>query len=185
VRSIFLSETNSLSDGSHVEPVFKKSGAVHQMFLRTFLKQSSEELQNHYGALVFTGKSSMPRAFNTDEEVVSYVAKTRGAIGYVSASAATEGVKVLEVTDEPGRSDRRLLTRVEPEYPEVLRSLKITGTVRLAVTILPTGSVESVQLLGGNPILGEAATKAVRQWIYAPGPSRTRIQVTVQFENIH
>jgi ABC-type phosphate transport system substrate-binding protein len=29
--------------------------------------------------------------------MVAYVAKTKGAIGYVSASAATAGVKTLEV----------------------------------------------------------------------------------------
>lgn len=37
------------------------------------------------------------KAFNSDAEVIAYVTKTRGAIGYVSASAGTEGVKVLDL----------------------------------------------------------------------------------------
>ena len=89
----------------------------------------------------------MPKELKSDAEVVAYVARTTGAIGYVSGVAVTEGVKVLVVSD--GRSvERRLLTRVEPEYPETLQRLQIGGTVRLAVTIAPKGSVEKVVLLG-------------------------------------
>lgn len=79
--------------------------------------------------------------------------------------------------------ERRLLTRVEPEYPETLQRLQIGGIVRLAITISPKGSVEKVALLGGNPILAEAAIKGVRQWVYTPGPAQTTIEVTVPFES--
>ena len=39
----------------------------------------------------------MPKTVAVDAEVVAYVAKTKGAIGYVSAEASTTGVKVLDV----------------------------------------------------------------------------------------
>ncbi len=181
LRSVFLAERNSLKDGSHVEPVFERAGAAHEAFLREFLKESSESLQSRYGALVFTGKAAMPKFFNSDAEVLAHVAKTRGAIGYVSASASTVGVKVLEVVPEASRAERALLTRVEPEYPETLRQIGISGIVRIQVTISPQGSVEAVTLLGGNPILGESAMKAARQWIYAAAPARTTLIVTVPF----
>lgn len=182
LRSIFLAETNTLKDGSHVEPVFEREGPVHETFVRDFLKQTNASLRNHYGELVFTGKASMPKSFNSDAEVVAYIAITRGAIGYVSGSVATEGVKVLDVTFEGGKVERNLITRVEPEYPETLRQMHIGGRVRLEVTVSPRGSVESVQLLGGNPILGEAAMAAVKQWIYSPGPSASSMQVTIPFD---
>src|SRR5208282_1544783 len=172
LRSIFMADRNSLRDGSYVEPVFERAGAVHTTFLRDVLRESSESLQSHYGALVFTGKARMPRSFNSDAEVLAYVASTRGAIGYVSASAGTEGVKVLAVVSEGNLPERALLVRVEPEYPETLRQLRIGGTVRLRVTVSPQGHAESITLLGGNPILGEAAIRAVKQWVYAAGPSR-------------
>src|SRR5262249_3921408 len=35
--------------------------------------------------------------------------------------------------------------------------------------------------IGGNPILAEAAEKAVRQWIYSAWPSRTKTEVTIAF----
>jgi|SRR5580658_282950 TonB family protein len=182
LRSVFLAERNSLKDGSHVEPVFERAGAVHEAFLREFLKESSESLDSRYGALVFTGKAAMPKSFNSDAEVVAHVAETRGAIGYVSASSSTEGVKVLEVVPEGSRPARALLTQVEPEYPETLRQLGIGGIVRLQITISPQGSVEAVTLLGGNPILGEVAMKAVRHWIYAAAQARSTLIVTVPFD---
>jgi TonB family protein len=181
LRSIFLAERDSLRDGSHVEPVFERAGAVHETFLRDFLKESNESLQSRYGALVFTGKVAMPKSFDSDAEVLAHVAKTRGAIGYVSASASTEGVKVLEVVPETTRSGRALLTEVQPEYPETLRQLGISGIVRLKVVISPQGNVEDVSLLGGNPILGDSAMKAVHQWTYVAAPRKTTLIVTVPF----
>lgn len=181
LRSVFLAERNSLNDGTHVEPVFERAGAVNETFLRDFLKESNESLQSRYGALVFTGKVAMPKSFDSDAEVLAHVAKTRGAIGYVSASASTEGVKVLEVIPETTRSGRALLTQVQPEYPETLRQLGISGIVRLKVVISPKGNVEDVSLLGGNPILGDSAMKAVRQWTYVAAPRKTTLIVTVPF----
>jgi len=182
LKSVFLLQRRTLKDGSAVVPVLEKSGATHEAFLRQYLDRGSEEIHTYYQGLVFTGKGLMPKELNSDTEVVAYVARTRGAIGYVSGGASTEGVKVLVITE--GRStERTLLTRVEPEYPETLQRLQIGGVVRLSVTISPRGMVENVAVLGGNPILAEAATKAVKQWVYTPGPSQTTIEVTVPFDS--
>ena len=64
------------------------------------------------------------------------------------------------VVSDGHSAERRLLTRVEPEYPETLEQLQIGGTVRLAVTISSRGTVRKVALLGGNPIPAEAARKS-------------------------
>ncbi|HUA21139.1 MAG TPA: hypothetical protein VMU80_27040 [Bryobacteraceae bacterium] len=97
LKSVFLSTKTSLSDGSHVEPVLLKSGAAHEAFLKEYVGKTGNALENYYRAMVFTGKGSMPKTLASDAEVVEYVAKTKGAIGYVSADANTDGVKVLEV----------------------------------------------------------------------------------------
>lgn len=54
------------------------------------------------------------------------------------------------------KAERKLVTRVEPDYPPVLRMRQIGGTVRLEITINPTGNVESTKVLGGNAILAES-----------------------------
>ena len=97
LKGVFLEEKTSLADGSHVSPVLQKGGAAHEAFVKTYLGKTDDALQTYYRSLVFTGKGSMPKALGSDDEVVAYVAKTKGAIGYVSAGASAAGAKTLEV----------------------------------------------------------------------------------------
>ena len=180
LKSVFLGEKTSLN-GVHVEPVLEKEGAAHETFLREYLGRSPDELQNYYMTLVVTGRGSMPKVVNTDADVVDYVSKTRGAIGYVSSSASTPGVKTLSIEDD-NQAARKLITRIEPEYPVPLKQRSIGGVVRLKLTIAANGSVENAELLGGNPILGEAAVAAVTKWKYAPAASRSTLEVSIPFD---
>jgi ABC-type phosphate transport system substrate-binding protein len=97
LKGVFLATKSSLSDGSHVEPVLQKDGPAHETFLKEFIGKTDSAFETYFRSLVFTGKASMPKTTASDAEMVAYVAKTKGAIGYVSAGAATGGVKTLEV----------------------------------------------------------------------------------------
>jgi len=185
VKSVFLEEYNSLRDGTHVEPVLEKDGPVHEAFLHEYLGGTDDDLQNYYRALVFSGRGSMPKQLGSDAEVVAYVARTKGAIGYVSAETIGEDVKTLTIVRGGNGAQRRLITRVEPEYPDALKRLNIGGTVRLQLTIGPKGNVEAVKVLGGNPILGESAVAAARQWVYSASHSRTIEELSIPFGSHH
>jgi ABC-type phosphate transport system substrate-binding protein len=97
LKRVFLLQKNSLDDGSHVEPVVAKGGATHEAFLRDYLSKTDAALQTYYRSLVFTGKASMPKTLGSEAEVAAFVAKTKGAIGYVGAGTPTPGTKTLEV----------------------------------------------------------------------------------------
>jgi len=71
------------------------------------------------------------------------------------------------------KAKRKLVVRVEPEYPYVLRNGHFEGQVRLQVTVLPSGSVSKVEPKGGNPMLSQYASEAVMRWKYAPAPTQT------------
>ena len=180
LKLVFLQEKSSL-DGAHVEPVLEKEGPAHAAFLQDYLGKSDDDLQTYYRTLVFTGRGSMPKALGSDAEVVAYVARTRGAIGYVSSAASAEGVKTLSIRVPSSGAERILITRVEPDYPETLKRLNIGGTVRLRVSISAKGNVEEVELLGGSPILGESAAAAVKKWVYTASRSRTIAEVSISF----
>jgi TonB family protein len=182
IKSVFLGESNSLRDGTHVEPVLSKGGPAHEAFLKDYLATNDDALQNYYRSLVFTGKGAMPKALRSDAEVMAYVAKTRGAIGYVSSTSTLDGVRTLAVYQAENEGARKLISRVEPVYPSILQSNHIGGTVRLRVTIASNGTVEDAELLGGSPILGEAAMAAVKKWVYAAGRSRTVTEVSIPFD---
>jgi len=96
LKAVFLLDKDSLG-GGHVQPVLSKGGPAHEAFLKDYIGRNDSALQAFYRSLVFTGKASMPKALGSDAEVVAYVAKTKGAIGYVSSDASTEGVKSLQV----------------------------------------------------------------------------------------
>jgi len=79
-------------------------------------------------------------------------------------------------------AERKVIKHVEPKYPEMMRELEIKGTVRLKVTIRPDGTVESVNMQGGNDGLATAAAAAVKQWKFAPGPKTTTEEIKVTFD---
>lgn len=80
------------------------------------------------------------------------------------------------------KTERKLIYRESPGYPLTLREAHIGGVVRLEITITPRGSVDRVAPLGGNPVLIEAASAAVRKWKYAPADAETKTQVEFTFD---
>jgi TonB family protein len=90
-------------------------------------------------------------------------------------------VPLISQSDD-GAGERKVITRVEPKYPPTLERLYIGGVVKLQVDVAANGTVESAQLLGGNPILGQSAIAAVKQWKYAPGSRKTRQTERLEFD---
>jgi TonB family protein len=62
-----------------------------------------------------------------------------------------------------------LVSKVAPRYPEEARGKGIAGVVRVELLIRKDGTVGDVRVLESpDPMLGEAAVQAVRQWRYKP-----------------
>ena len=89
---------------------------------------------------------------------------------------------LLSEIKDTDASDRKLLTRVEPYYPETLKRLYIGGIVRIEIVVGANGKVQSTQLLGGSPILGQSAMKAVKQWKYVPAATSNKCVVQLEFD---
>lgn len=96
LKQVFLGSKSSLA-GASVEPVLAEQGPAHEDFLKSCVGKSDSALRNQFKTLVFTGKGAMPKSFKSDAAIVQYVAKTKGAIAYVAASAASADVKRLNV----------------------------------------------------------------------------------------
>ena len=96
LKAVFLATKTSIAT-SQVEPVLGKSGHAHDVFLKEYLGKNDAALIAYFRGLVFTGKASMPKVCDSDADVVAYVAKTKGAVGYVSAAAAAQGTKTLAI----------------------------------------------------------------------------------------
>ncbi len=77
--------------------------------------------------------------------------------------------------------DRKPKDAPPPAYPEMARTMRIAGTVKIQITITPTGGVKDAKIMGGHPLLAEAALKAIQRWKYEPGAEETKV-VQVEFK---
>ena len=80
----------------------------------------------------------------------------------------------------------RMIHRVAPEYPRVARDGRVQGVVILEATVSAQGHVQSVRVLRANPLLQDAAVRAVKKWRYDPlllngTPTPFVLTVTVSF----
>lgn len=62
----------------------------------------------------------------------------------------------------------KLVKNTRPIYPVLARRARIEGTVKLQAVISKEGSVESIEVVSGHPVLAQAAKDAVKQWRYKP-----------------
>ena len=97
---IFLKRKTSWPDGQAALPVDQaRNDALRETFGESVLDKSLERVESYWQAQVFSGKGTPPKGLNSDAEVIEYVRRWPGAVGYVSPNASTDGVKVINITD--------------------------------------------------------------------------------------
>lgn len=77
---------------------------------------------------------------------------------------------------------RKLKSKVSPVYPDIARRMNIGGVVRLLVVVSPNGSVKSTKVLGGHPVLVNAAEDAVKKWKFEPAAEENSGVVEITFK---
>ncbi len=65
-------------------------------------------------------------------------------------------------------SEANLVHKVQPIYPPLARTARVSGTVEFSATISREGVIENLQLVHGHPLLVDAARQAIQQWRYKP-----------------
>ena len=83
-------------------------------------------------------------------------------------------------------SEATLVRKIDPLYPRTAVLTHIYGAVQLHAIIAKDGSIQSLSVVRGHPILVEAAMEAVRQWRYKPymlndEPVEVETFITVNF----
>lgn len=94
-----------------------------------------------------------------------------GTSGPVAASQGSGTQSIEGSGGKPGRIlPPRVLSKVEPDYPESARRQGVEGVVRVKIEINEQGRADSVWVTGssGNDALDEAAMRAVRKWRFTP-----------------
>ena len=96
--------------------------------------------------------------------------------------AAVAGLAALNPVSAFAQDEgRKAKSKVAPAYPELAKKMSVGGTVKIEVTIAPSGAVKSTRVIGGHPLLVDAAVDAVKRWKYEPGPDETTQVVEFKF----
>ena len=79
------------------------------------------------------------------------------------------------------QDNRKVKVSVDPTYPDLARRNNIRGVVRVQVVIAPDGNVKDVRVLGGSPVLAQAAVDAVKKRKYEPAANETTTILKFEF----
>jgi TonB family protein len=78
---------------------------------------------------------------------------------------------------------RKVKAKVDPKYPGLAKDYQLTGKVKIELTVSPDGSVKKTRVVGGSPLLADAAVEAAKQWKYESGSKETLETVDFIFGN--
>jgi protein TonB len=62
----------------------------------------------------------------------------------------------------------KLIYRIEPIYPVLMKQIGKSGKVELHAIISEDGTIQSLEAVGGDPMFFISAMQAVKQWRYTP-----------------
>lgn len=111
----------------------------------------------------------------------------------VGGLVVTENGKVVyrSSSEEPKASishpaTRALIHKVKPEYPAEARAQNVQGPVVLDVQVLSDGTVGTIVVVSGDPLLARSAVDAVKRWRYQPESANgqgveSQTRITVRF----
>src|SRR5947209_19936327 len=83
-----------------------------------------------------------------------------GVFGLIRPASA----EPMRVSEEDGR--KAIVAKVAPAVPAIARQAHITGRVVVDLTVSEDGTVEKVDVVSGNPILGGSVVNATKKWTF-------------------
>ena len=97
VSALFLKRSTRWRDGTPVLPVDGPDSPAREHFSKEVHGKKTAAVRSFWLQAIFSGRGVPPPEKPSDQEVIAYVKERPGAIGYVSATSVTDGVRVLTV----------------------------------------------------------------------------------------
>lgn len=96
VERIFLGKTKTFPGGATAVPVNRQEGEkIRVAFDHRILGKNESQMKSYWAKLIFTGKAVPLKQLSSDKEVMEFVARHPGAIGYVNTDSTDDSVIVL------------------------------------------------------------------------------------------
>jgi len=123
------------------------------------------------------GPNSSPEPDGPDGDPIPGLPSSPGVTGGGVHPPETHPI-APDIEEPPVKTERRkvsemqqmaqLITRVEPKYPLLAIQIHREGRVELHAFISTTGTIESLEVISGDPFFFQSALAAVREWRYRP-----------------
>jgi hypothetical protein len=98
VTQAFLKKVQQWPDGEAIQPVdLDQNSAVRRQWSSDVLHRSVSAVKSYWQQMIFSGRNLPPPELGSDQDVVSYVLRKAGGIGYVSTTVALRGARILDV----------------------------------------------------------------------------------------
>jgi ABC-type phosphate transport system substrate-binding protein len=98
ISDLFLKKAEIFPDGLKALPVdLTPHNPLREQFSQKIHKREVKAVEAYWQHRIFSGQSVPPPVKNTEEEIIDYVIHNPGAIGYVSVSISSPGIKEIEV----------------------------------------------------------------------------------------
>jgi ABC-type phosphate transport system substrate-binding protein len=98
LADLFLKKITRWPSGDAARPVDQRGEApVRLRFSEDVFERSVASIKSYWAQLVFSGRDVPPPELDGDEDVVRFVLKNAGAVGYVSLGATLDRAKTLSV----------------------------------------------------------------------------------------
>ena len=99
LREVFLGRETIWNNELMVKVVIQKESSAHTFFTRKLMHKSPDQFYRYWREQLYLGHSSLPASFNNEKDLIEYVARTPGAIGYVSTAPESNQIKKIRIED--------------------------------------------------------------------------------------
>jgi TonB family protein len=130
--------------------------------LVTQISAAVKDYDEHLHAMYMTGK---------DGTAAVMIMRPSSATSIQTAAPSANTESAPAVTPDRIRiggnvQQTKLISQARPTYPPDAKEARIQGVVRLQAVIAKDGTVKSLELVSGHPLLVPSAMEAVKQWVY-------------------
>src|SRR5258708_15627398 len=108
--------------------------------------------------------------------------RTAVALFVLASFTYAPNLSIAQTSSQSSEANRKLVSHVTPQYPSLARSMNLKGTVKLLVLVDTSGSPKTIEVKGGNPVLVQAAEKALHDWKWEPAPHATSEVIDLRFD---
>lgn len=97
LKKMLLGKGKKWKGGEKVVLGTLAGGTIHEKFIKKFAGKTAKQFTNYWRKMVFSGKGKMPKSFESEDDLIAFVAENDGALGYIDSATAHDAVKEMPI----------------------------------------------------------------------------------------